>query len=64
MGLAPKDAMVEIEDRFMRIAYDFKVVPANKKCLFDVFEEEESKFERWTRETNNAIRVPKSRIKA
>ncbi|CDW76437.1 UNKNOWN [Stylonychia lemnae] len=55
MGLQPSNAMVEIEDRFMRIAYDFKVSPADKKCLFNIFEEEESKFSRWEKETNLKI---------
>jgi len=47
MGLTPSDAMVEFEEGFVRIAYDFKVTPADKKCLFNVFEEDESKFKRW-----------------
>ena len=42
--------MAEIEDRFMRIAYDFKVSPADKRCVFDVFESDEDKFVRWSEE--------------
>jgi len=58
MGVTPKDAMVEFEDGFIRIAYDFKVSPANKKCLFNVFEAEDTKFERWAKETGTKMRIP------
>ena len=56
MGVAPKDAVVEFEEGFIRIAYDFKVSPANKKCLFNVFEAEDTKFSRWASETNNKFK--------
>lgn len=42
--------MAEIEDGFMRIAYDFKVSSADKRCVFDVFESDEDKFVRWSEE--------------
>lgn len=54
--------MVEIQDRFMRIGYDFKVFPADTNCLFDVFEDQESKFARWERESGEI--VPKLAQKA
>lgn len=44
--------MAEIEDRFIRIAYDFKVSPADKRCVFEVFESEKEKFSRWSRESD------------
>jgi len=62
LGLSPRAAMVEIEDRFMRLAYDFRVSPADPKCLFDVFEDEDYKFKRWENETGE--RMPKLAKKA
>lgn len=45
--------MAEVEDGFIRIAYDFKVNPADKRCVFEVFESDEDKFDRWGREAQN-----------
>ncbi len=39
----------------MRIAYDFRVSPADPNCLFEVFEDEETKFSRWESETGEKI---------
>jgi hypothetical protein len=55
LGLQPRAAMVEIQDRFMRVGYDFRVFPADTKCLFDVFEDKESKFARWEKESGELI---------
>lgn len=61
-GLYPRGAMIEIVDRYMRVGYDFKVQPADKKCLFNVFEDEATKFERWEEETGEKVpRAPKIR---
>ena len=43
--------MAEVEDRFIRIAYDFKVSTADKKCVFEVFESDDDKFGRWGKES-------------
>ena len=56
MGLTPRNAMAEIEDRFIRIAYDFKVQQADKKCLFNIFESDEKKANRWEMEGGDALK--------
>jgi hypothetical protein len=50
LGLSPTNSAVEIEDGYMRIAYNFKTKPADKRCLFEVFEDDETKFDRWSKE--------------
>jgi hypothetical protein len=54
-GLFPKGTMIEILDHYIRLGFDFKVSPADKKCLFNVFEDEEEKFARWEEETGEKI---------
>lgn len=49
----------------MRVGYDFKVQPADKKCLFNVFEDEESKFNRWQEETGEKVpRAPQTKVES
>ena len=52
MGLTPQRAAAEFQDRFLRIAFDMKVEPANKKCLFEAFEDDDVKFDRWSKDAS------------
>lgn len=52
MGLTPQKAAAEFQDRFLRIAFDMKVEPSNKKCLFEAFEDSEVKFDRWSKDAS------------
>lgn len=52
MGMTPRNAVAEIQDRFLRIAFDLKTTQADKKCLFETFENDEVKFDRWAKDAS------------
>lgn len=52
MGMTPRNAVAEIQDRFLRIAFDLKTTQADKKCLFESFEDDEVKFDRWAKDAS------------
>lgn len=54
--------MAEVEDGYIRIAYDFKVSPADKRCVFEVFESDDDKFDRWGKESEKKAMPDVSKI--
>lgn len=44
LGLEVLGIEFEVLEGFGRIAYDFKVTPADESCFFNVFEKEEKRY--------------------
>lgn len=46
---------MQILDHYIRLGFDLRVKPADEKCLFTVFEDDEQKHVRWEDELKEKI---------